>query len=182
MEAQICSMTSETAYLLGRLAIAKQKIRLPFIPCPRQLGDQVIPEDIDQIAIKDQVLLPKLTASLGGTTRGRITRCNSGLECMKDILRPIWDSRPFFISNSSIPLSRGGSFHSYTSLCLFDPVKIAAFNYDIRINACNIQCIFISSRALPPYYFGNAILSSHYAHLFNISEQLTVNKFYHYIN
>ena len=47
MEAQICSMTSETAYLLGRLGIAKQKIRRSFIPCPRQLGDQVIPEDID---------------------------------------------------------------------------------------------------------------------------------------
>ena len=57
-----------------------------------------------------------------------------------------------------------------------DQVKIAEFNYGIQINVCNIQCIFISSRALPPHYFGNAILSSHYVHLFNISELLTVNK------
>ena len=68
-------MTSEIAHLIGGLAIAKQIIRqgeicLSFIPCPRQLGDQVIQEDIDWFALKDQVILPKPTAAFGSTARG----------------------------------------------------------------------------------------------------------------
>ena len=67
MEAQINAMTSEIAHLMDRLAIAQQRkkkreVVLPFVPCLRQAGDPTIPENVDFLAIKDQVLWPKPTA------------------------------------------------------------------------------------------------------------------------
>ena len=83
MEAQINAMTSEMAHLMDRLAITQQwkkkrEVVLPFVPCLIQAGDPPIPENVDCLAIKDQVIWPKPTGKvnprLNEATKDRFRR------------------------------------------------------------------------------------------------------------
>ena len=83
IEAQINAMTSEIGHVMDRLAIEqrqkkKRKVVLPFVPCLRQAGDPAIPENVNFMAIKDQVIWPKPTARvrprLNEATKDRFRR------------------------------------------------------------------------------------------------------------